>query len=212
MVPTVKERGQRFASRDAWRGRPLADSALHLGQKRWWMYRPIGRTFEKDLSPALMHDYPSNIRIAAICLDLLCFQCGSHQRDNPLDPSASQPGNGKRRLSPSSYPCPKRSPASSTESSPGSRRPACNDRQAARPLASGACDARHRRHLPRSGRTLFIEGFDIDGEVIVTRVARNIQVVVGDTTQRLHLSATCRVREGQRQLRQSLTPPRPWPS
>ncbi len=94
MVPTVKERGQRFASRDAWRGRPLTDSALHLGRKRW-MYRPIGRTFEKDLSPALMHDYPSNIRIAAICLALLCFQCGSLQRDNPLHPSASQPGNGE---------------------------------------------------------------------------------------------------------------------
>ena len=31
--------------------------------------------------------------------------------------------------------------------------------------------------------TLFIEGFDIDGELIVTGVARNIEVVVGNTTR-----------------------------
>lgn len=36
---------------------------------------------------------------------------------------------------------------------------------------------------PGSGRTLFIEGFDIDGELIVTGVARNIEVVVGNTTR-----------------------------
>ena len=182
MVPTVKERGQRFASRDAWRGRPLADSALHLERKRW-MYRPIGRTFEKDLSPALMHDYPSNIRIAAICLALLCFQGGSLQRDNPLYPSASQPGNGEETTLSLVIPLPKALPASSTESSPGSRRPACNDRQGARPLASGACDARHRRHLPRFETYSVHRGFDIDGELIMTGVARNIEVVVGDTTR-----------------------------
>ena len=128
-----------------------------------------------------------------------------------IPPPRSQE-TGKRRRSPSSFPCPKRSPASSTESSPGSRRPACNDRQGARPLASGAGDARHRRHLPRFGTYSVHRGLRHRWRAHCDRGGAEHRGRRGRHHARLHLSATCRVREGQRQLRQSLTPPRPWPS
>ena len=155
---------------------------------------------------------PSNIRIAAICPALLCFQCGALQRDNPLHPSASQPGNGEETTLSFVIPLPKalagivhrifarleapgmqRSSRSSTTRLWGLRRSSSAPSPQVRDvLYSSRLRHRWKAHHDRGGAE--------------HRGRR------GRHHARLHLSATCRVREGQRQLRQSLTPPRPWPS
>ena len=126
----------------------------------------------------------SNRRLTVLSLALLCFQCGSLQRDNPLDPSASQPENGQAPTLSLVIPLPKElarivdrivakleAPDMVTivkELDHSPLGPAT--------LTIGAIS-------PGSGRSLIIEGYDIEGQLILIGEKRNIEIVVGDTTR-----------------------------
>jgi hypothetical protein len=130
-------------------------------------------------------DAVPNPRLAVLFLGLLCFQCGSLQRDNPLDPDSASPTESAVAPTLSLViPLPKALAA-------------IVDRIVARLEAPGMLPIVKELHhtplgpatlvigaiSPGSGRALFIEGFDFDGQLILTGEARNIEVVVGDTTR-----------------------------
>ena len=125
----------------------------------------------------------SNIRLAAISLALLCA-CGGLQRDNPLDPSVSQPEDGEAPTLSLVVSLPRalasivdriiatlQGPDMTTivkELDHSPLGPAT--------LTIGAIS-------PGSGRTLIIEGVDFEGQLILRGEQRNIEIVVGDTTR-----------------------------
>ena len=122
----------------------------------------------------------SKRRLAVISLALLCSQCGSLQRDNPLDPSASPSENGEAPTLSLVIPLPKELARIVDRIVARLEAPDMTaivkelDHSPLGPatLTIGAIS-------PGSGRTLIIEGFDIDGQLILIGEKQNIEIVVG---------------------------------
>ena len=148
------------------------------------MYRPIGRTFEKDLSPALMHDYPfqhTNRRHLPRPALLSVRVSPARQPPGSLRLAARKRGRDDSVLRHTLAQSARRHRPQNLRQARDARHATIVKELDHSPL--GPATLVISATSPSSGRTLFIEGFDIDGELIMTGVARNIEGVVGDTTR-----------------------------